>query len=72
MRHHKLPGSCAFGPADDADELTCLRELHDPGIAIAVRDIDIAVGPESDVIHLIEQVPGRVVAGDALLSQGHQ
>src|SRR5262249_36451584 len=55
------------------DEFAVLGELHNPvvgGTAVAVRDVDVAIGRDHDVGGTIEHI--LAVAGHAGFADGHQ
>src|SRR5215467_14676358 len=71
-RESKLTGRSTSNTADDFDELAIFREFHNPAVAISIRNEDVTISSDCNVVWTIEQCLGSVVAGDAFLSECHQ
>src|SRR5262249_2104496 len=57
VRHVELTRTCAgFSPFQEV--LAGGRELHQASIAVAVRDVDVAISREGDIGRFVEH-PGR-------------
>src|SRR5262249_16734082 len=67
----ELAGLVAFNSADDPDELSVFRVLHDAMVHITVGNVDITVWRNENVARAIEGILGGVVAFNAFRADRH-